>query len=164
MTIEQLDLRQFQQHLGAARDGVDPGENWRDGLGVWPGSALSGVDGSVIAAAALMLDESRVDALQRHAALALTSDEAGQVISDLQHLLADHPLRETLRGHLMVALCRSGRQAEALGVFEEGRCLLRDVRRSTRLRFWTPYCGRLGSPEIRSRTTWPPALPSGSRA
>lgn len=126
LSIEQLDLLQFQQYLRAARDGVDPAVNLRAGLGVWRGSALSGVDGPVIAAAALMLDESRVDALERLAALALTSDEAGQVIPDLQHLLADHPLRETLRGHLMVALCRTGRQAEALGVFEEGRCLLRD--------------------------------------
>jgi DNA-binding SARP family transcriptional activator len=39
-------------------------------------------------------------------------------------LVVDHPLRERLRGYLMLALHRCGRQADALGAFEEGRVML----------------------------------------
>ncbi len=123
---KQLDLLEFQAHLKAARDGPDPPGHLREALRLWRGPALSGVDGPVIAAAALMLNESRVDALERLADISLTTDEAAALLPDLQNLLGDHPLRETLRGRLMTALYRCGRQSEALAVFQEGRHLLRD--------------------------------------
>ena len=65
----------------------------------------------------LQVVEDRIDAelaLGRHAA----------VCPELEQLVAEHPLRERLRGQLMVALYRCGRQADALETYRAGRSLL----------------------------------------
>jgi len=58
--------------------------------------------------------------------LRLGAGEGRELVAELQELVAEQPLREGLRAHLMVALCRAGQQAEALRVYEDGRRLLYD--------------------------------------
>ena len=54
----------------------------------------------------------------------LAAGEASQLVAELEALVAEHPHRERLRGFLMLALYRSGRQAEALETYQQGRQLL----------------------------------------
>jgi branched-chain amino acid transport system substrate-binding protein len=72
------------------------------------------------------LEELRVAAVEDHldARLALGRDR--EVVAELEALVSEHPLRERLRGQLMLALYRSGRQAEALEAFAAGRRILVD--------------------------------------
>ena len=74
--------------------------------------------------AAAALDDRRLAVLERLTDLRLAAGQAGAVATELPPLVAEHPLRETLRRQLMTALYRCGRQAEALGVYAETRSLL----------------------------------------
>ena len=67
-----------------------------------------------------------MEAIEERLAADLAAGGAEDLVGELQALVAEHPLRERLRGHLMVALYRSGRQAEALETMREGRHLLVD--------------------------------------
>src|SRR5207249_7071034 len=51
----------------------------------------------------------------------IEAGRSGEVVGELEALVAEHPLRERFREQLMLALYRSGRQAEALDAFQEGR-------------------------------------------
>ena len=72
------------------------------------------------------LAERRLDAIEERIELDLALGDRGQVISELRRLTAEHPLRERLRGLLMLALYRSGRQADALDVYRQTRRVLHD--------------------------------------
>src|SRR5581483_4512315 len=56
----------------------------------------------------------------------LALGHAEEVVAELERLIARNPLKERLRGQLMLALYRSGRQADALAVYRETGALLRD--------------------------------------
>ncbi|MFJ7166466.1 BTAD domain-containing putative transcriptional regulator [Streptomyces globosus] len=125
-----LDLTLFSHRLQQARSALDahrPAEaagHLRDALALWRGPVLAGGSGPVIAAASAVLEERRLTAVEQLVELRLALGESGELIGDLRELIAEHPLRETLRGHLMLALYRSGRQAEALAEFGRVRELL----------------------------------------
>jgi predicted ATPase/DNA-binding SARP family transcriptional activator len=70
------------------------------------------------------LDELRLSVVEDRvdAELALGRDQ--HLVGELEVLVGEHPVRERLRGQLMVALYRAGRQADALRVFQEGRTAL----------------------------------------
>jgi DNA-binding SARP family transcriptional activator/tetratricopeptide (TPR) repeat protein len=114
-----LDLDRFEQ-LAAGAEIPD----LVAALGLWRGDALAGVESRALRPAAAGLDGRRLAVLERLTDLRLAAGQAGAVATELPPLVAEHPLRETLRRQLMTALYRCGRQAEALGVYAETRTLL----------------------------------------
>jgi DNA-binding SARP family transcriptional activator/tetratricopeptide (TPR) repeat protein len=129
---DQLDLRMFELRLARAREAEGAGlvsnavTQLQVALDLWRGPALSGLDGPVVRPAAESLDERRMGAIEHLMDLRLSLGEARDLIGDLRGLLAENPLREVLRGQLMLALYRSGRQADALSVYDDGRRMLAD--------------------------------------
>ena len=99
----------------------------RAALECWRGAALADVEPvEVVQAEVARLEELRVRALEDRIEADLDLGEHAAVIAELELLIAQHPLRERLRAQLMLALYRSGRQAEALEVYREARRMLVD--------------------------------------
>lgn len=93
---------------------------------LWLGDCLSGLAGETLRSKALRLDEERLTAIETRLELELELGRHHELIGEIQHLVHRHPLRERLRGQLMLALYRSGRQAESLETYRIGRELLAD--------------------------------------
>jgi DNA-binding SARP family transcriptional activator/DNA-binding beta-propeller fold protein YncE len=98
-----------------------------EALALWRGPALADLEGYPFAAAeAARLAEIRVAAREERATLALEGGRPETVVAELRSLVAESPYRERSVALLMLALYRSGRQAEALDVYRETRRRLRD--------------------------------------
>ncbi len=129
---DQVDLSRFTDDLRAAAAAEESGDTagaarqLRTALGQWSGPAMSGVGGHVLSAAAARLEEQRLAAHEKLLALRLRLGEHDFVIDELIELVDRHRLRESSRASLMLAYFRSGRQSEALQVYDEGRRVLRD--------------------------------------
>ncbi|MCG8923270.1 BTAD domain-containing putative transcriptional regulator [Lentzea sp. CC55] len=94
------------------------------GLDLWRGPVLTGLASPSIDAAAQGLHEQRLQAVERLAGLRLELGEVTSLLGELTGLVAEHPLRESLRATLIRALDRAGRRGDALAVFERGRQVL----------------------------------------
>ena len=113
----ELDLEQFEGLL--ARDDVGA---LREALGLWRGPALADLAFEPFAQAeTARLEELRLAALERRIDLDLEDGRDAALVGELEGLIAEHPLRERLRGQLMLALYRRGRQAEALAAYQAAR-------------------------------------------
>lgn len=95
-----------------------------EALSLWRGQAFEGITSSLVLPEAARLDELRSTVSSEWADARLTVGEHADLVADLSRLVVADPLRERLRGQLMVALYRSGRQAEALRVYAEGATAL----------------------------------------
>lgn len=93
-----------------------------DALALWRGPALADVAdiSDRLAAEAAALDEQRLTVQEDYADAALAAGRHAEIAIELAALLAKHPLRERLRGQVMLALYRSGRQSEALACYQQG--------------------------------------------
>ncbi|MFC4072184.1 BTAD domain-containing putative transcriptional regulator [Actinoplanes subglobosus] len=93
----------------------------RAALDIWYGEALAGLGGAVFESARTRLTEERATAWEAWAAIELSRGAFAGLVSELSRLVQEFPLREGLRAQLMIALYRSGRQAEALAAFRDAR-------------------------------------------
>ena len=120
----ELDLHRFQTLVAQARE-ASPREAaglLRRALAEWRGPPLADLrDEAFAQAEAGRLAELRLAALEDRVDADLELGQHGELVAELGALVDQHPLRERLRARLMVALYRSGRQAEALEVYREGR-------------------------------------------
>lgn len=114
---EELDLARFEQLLER-----DNAEALREALDLWRGPALADLTFEQFAQAeAARLEELRMAALERRIELDLAAGRDAELVGEVERLIAEHPLRERLRGQLMRALYRAGRQAEALAAYQVAR-------------------------------------------
>jgi DNA-binding SARP family transcriptional activator len=122
-----LDLDQFEERLAKARTECEYRETERavsllgGALGLWRGVALAGVPGPYATSRRVRLTELHMAATEERLAMDIALGQHRVAIAELRDLLADHPFREGLSELLMLALYRSGRQAEALDVFNGAR-------------------------------------------
>jgi DNA-binding SARP family transcriptional activator len=99
----------------------------REALALWRGPALADFANEQFAAAEIVrLEEERLHALEGRIEADLVLARDAELVGELEALVVLHPLRERLRAQLMLALYRSGRQAEALAAYRDARRALRD--------------------------------------
>lgn len=122
-----FDLARFRIHVDRARAAGDlrteAGE-LRAGLALWRGEPLAGL--APLRPETPRLVEERMRALDRRIGGDLELGRHAELVGELSGLVREHPLRESLWAQLMLALHRSGRQADALRVYQEVRSLLRE--------------------------------------
>jgi DNA-binding SARP family transcriptional activator len=127
----QLDLHRFGQELSEAKAAMAAGHSrqaaraLRNALALWRGPPLADLSfEDFLQPEIARIEELRLVALEERVDADLTLGGHADVIGELESLASQHPLRERLRAQLMLALYRSGRQAEALEVYRETRRLL----------------------------------------
>src|SRR4051794_24322135 len=123
----ELDAERFRSLVAAGRTSApaDAAEQLREALALWRGRAVEEfADEPFARDAAAELEELRVTALEGRIEAELGLGAAGALVGELQALVAAHPLRERFHAQLMLALYRSGRQAEALDVYRRARTRL----------------------------------------
>lgn len=115
----ELDLERFEQLTAADRAA--------EALELWRGPPLAGLElGGPARVEVQRLEERRLAVLEDRVEADLTHGRHVDLIAELEALVSRNPLRERLRGQLMLALYRSGRQAEALEHYRALRLMLRD--------------------------------------
>lgn len=115
----QLDLERFERLAGEARP--------REALAFWRGEPVEGIElGAWARAEVHRLAELHAAVLEDRIEADLALGRHAELIGELEALVTRHPLRARLRGQLMLALYRAGRQAEALEQYRAARAVLRD--------------------------------------
>jgi DNA-binding SARP family transcriptional activator len=125
-----VDTLQFSALVLDARRQADAGAKaeaaatLRTALALWRGRALSGIPSEPVQRAATVLEDQRLAAVEERIQLDLELGGHQKVISELQGLIGEHPLRERLHSALMLALYRCGRQVDALKAARQARQVL----------------------------------------
>src|SRR5437588_2102261 len=129
---DDLDARRFERLAdegcralqSSPREAVDI---LQTALGLWRGPAFGELSTESFAVAdATRLEERRLSVLEARLQAQLDLGRHGEVVAELEALVAEHPYRERLWAHLLLALYRAGRQAEALRAFASLRRRLGD--------------------------------------
>ena len=125
---EQLDLSAFERLTTEATEALAGGDAHRaadlhrQALGLWRGAPLADLMYESFARAPIeRLEELRLAALEQRIDAELALGRHSELVGELEVLTSEHPLRERFRGQLMLALYRSGRQAEALDAYRRAR-------------------------------------------
>jgi DNA-binding SARP family transcriptional activator/pimeloyl-ACP methyl ester carboxylesterase len=128
----ELDLSEFERLRSEGREALESGDASRAatlldrGLSLWRGSALAEFTEPFARPEAARLEELRLGTLELRIEANLELGRYQDVVGELETLIAAHPLRERLRAQQMLALYRSGRQAEALESYRSFRQTLND--------------------------------------
>ena len=125
---DQVDADRFERLAVEGRDALEGGdarsaaETLRSALELWRGEPLADFTFEEFARNEIgRLEELRLVALEDRINAEIALGRHSALVPELERLVADHPERERLRGQLMLALYRSGRQAEALETYREAR-------------------------------------------
>ncbi|HEU5024001.1 MAG TPA: BTAD domain-containing putative transcriptional regulator [Spirillospora sp.] len=127
-----LDYERFERLAADSRDGLRAGRHTeaaaaaRAALALWRGPALAGTTRFLADTELPRLEEARMAALENRIEAELALRRAARLVPELTSLVAEYPLREQLRVKLMIALYQVGRQADAVGVFHDGRRILKE--------------------------------------
>jgi DNA-binding SARP family transcriptional activator len=127
----ELDLQVFEQRVAAGRHALEHGDPGRAAVllreaeSLWRGRPLADLEFERFARFEIQrLEACRLAAVEDRIEAELALGRQTALCPELEQLVAEHPLRERLRGQLMLALYRSGRQADALETYRAGRSLL----------------------------------------
>ena len=128
-----VDAVRFERLATSGRQALEAGqpglahERLTAALALWRGDALAEfAELSALGDAAVRLDRMRLDVIEERIEAALAMGLDAELAGELEDMVRAHPLRERLWGQLMVALYRSGRQAEALAAYRQARDILVD--------------------------------------
>jgi predicted ATPase/DNA-binding SARP family transcriptional activator len=127
----QLDAARFERLAGAGREALEGGKaaaaaiHFSEALGLWRGRALADVaDVEPLAREAARLEELRLLVVEGRVEADLALGRHAEVTGELEGLVAEYPVRERLWRLLVLALYRSGRQADALAAYRRAREML----------------------------------------
>ncbi|MBB5866641.1 DNA-binding SARP family transcriptional activator [Allocatelliglobosispora scoriae] len=128
---DELDATMFEDFATQGRDALVAGQPslarsfFSRALELWRGPVLADLaDVPRLRSAVVRWEELRLSTWEDRFESALALDAHHEIVAEVATLLAEHPLRERLRGQHMVALHRSGRPAEALQSYHDGRRIL----------------------------------------
>ena len=123
-----VDADRFERLVGEGRRALDRGETdvaaerLRSALDLWRGEPLADLAYESFAQNEIArLEQLRLDALEHRIEADLALGRHAELVPELETLVAEHPARERLRGQLMLALYRSGRQSQALESYRDAR-------------------------------------------
>ncbi|MGZ4316190.1 MAG: AfsR/SARP family transcriptional regulator, partial [Gaiellaceae bacterium] len=127
---DQVDLTRFRHLVETARATTDPVRRatmMREALDLWRGAPLADFEFEPFAQSEIArLKEERLGVVEERIDADLEAGRHAEIVGEVEALVDRHPTRERLRSHLMLALYRSGRQAEALGAYQDARRTLVD--------------------------------------
>ena len=129
----ELDLDVFEELLAQAHRATDSGDHdlasrtLREAEALWRGRPLADLESKPFAQIEIeRLAEMRLVATEDRIDADLAQGRHRRLVPELERMMAEHPLRERVRGQAMLALYRSGRQADALAAYRTGRAHLVD--------------------------------------
>ncbi|TDD70660.1 hypothetical protein E1262_08340 [Jiangella aurantiaca] len=132
VTAESFDVLAFEHFTAEGRrllpaDPVAARSALARALGLWRGAAYGDLGSTpALVPEVARITELRLTAVEYRIDADLATGNHAQVIGELETLARDNPVRERFRAQQMLALYRSGRQAEALGVYQQTRTFLHD--------------------------------------
>ena len=128
---ERVDLYRFEALIDQGRKALvdrDPAGAsalLREALDLWRGPPLAGLEDEPFAQPHIArIEDLRLTAVEDRIEADLAMGRHAELVGELQALVSEFPLRERLRGQLMLALYRSGRQAEALSAYRDAKRML----------------------------------------
>ena len=130
--LEQVDALVFERAVEEARelaetDNAQAAQTLRQALALWRGHAYADVAGSPqLDVEARRLEELRLKAVEARIDAELALGRHAELAGELEVLCEENPVRERFRAQHMLALYRSGRQAEALRAYQKTRAYLAD--------------------------------------